>query len=398
MHFAFRIIGPGAFAREVHACFRGDRDLSVELAPGVLPFNTWRLFAECPMPQHRAKVAKAKARARRQRRQGGKAPRARAQRLHADIFDPRVPAAVPTAVAEGKALPVSGIAFTNGFVPSMGNTTAIFASNTGRGGTVYCTIDAAAVPVLTIGTIPTLALSDTAGGPTSGRAMKFGLSVLNRTQRLNQGGGVHVLNFNQRMDFPAAPSAMTQAQWGAVFTTVRAHPNTVAYNGDQFHQQRTFVAHPTSTPDYNSYGEWVGTQTADQFFEHLAVWAGSTRDSRPMSTIAVIFDSPAIAQTYDLRARGHYYTRWPLSTILGQNMKHVPTADIKVVNSSHIAAEESAQRARVQGAALGAATTLTGSYVGRLMQGRAGLLARAAGYAAEFGEGLEAAEVAGLLV
>jgi hypothetical protein len=189
-------------------------------------------------------------------------------------------------------------------------------------------------------TVPTLALADDVGGPTSGRAMKIGLSLVNTTPLLNRGGRVFQLNANQRLKLARAPSAFLQADYFALADSIQAFPDTIEYDASEFGKTREFTGSVVDYANYEAFQEWEGTNTIDEFYAHFTVWPGSSPDTRPMSTIFIVFSPPAVAQTYTLSAKSAHYTRWPIDTIPGQSQLPIPTAPIATINRIHSIAEE----------------------------------------------------------
>lgn len=185
----------------------------------------------------------------------------------------------------------------------------------------------------------TLTVNDASGGPTSMRALKAGLTVLNSTPVLNLGGRVTVLNCNQRILLPQAPSAMTTTEVNALMDNLTAHPESRVLSGSEFTKPCTYVCHPVNEPEYVKFGENHGTYDIDSFLAHLAIWPGLTPSPRGMSTIAVIIDIPTAIQDYLLTFRGSTLTRWPLNTVLGQSMIEQPTAPAEVINKDRKVAE-----------------------------------------------------------
>jgi len=61
-----------------------------------------------------------------------------------------------------------------------------------------------------------------------------------------------------------------------------------------------------------------------------------------MSVIAFIFDPATDPQDYSVTVRASYYTRWPLTSVPGQSMRNIPTADAKIINLVRDHAESTA--------------------------------------------------------
>lgn len=237
-------------------------------------------------------------------------------------------------------------------------------------------------------TIPLLAAADNAGGPTSGRAMKGGLTICNRTQQLKTGGQVTVLNASQRVALPASPATMTKDQWSSFMDTVVSHPQSRIYNGGDFSRSKTYITHPLDQTEYLKYTPWHGTLTFTEFWNHVAVWPSSEPDIRPMSTVFVVFESAPENNSYEFKGRSSFYTRWPLESVPGQAQRPVPTAPASVVNAmrdhaestSHLPRGEELALAGVTGAAaMSGATWLKNAMTGLRMG------------AAVVGEGMELA-------
>lgn len=297
---------------------------------------------------------------------------------HGDIFDPRSAVLIPSIVSEGSAFPISGATVKN---LTIGTTQRLLlaVTNNGVSGSVMCYVNNATTPGYEVSTIPLLAAADTAGGPTSGRAMKGGVTVVNRTQALYMGGQVAVLNSSQRVSLPAAPASMTGAQWDTFMDTIVAHPKTRIYNGGDFKKPKTFITHPLDQTDYLHYQGWHGTFTFNEFWQHISVWSGVNPESRPMSTIFMVFEAAPENNSYEFKTRASFYTRWPLASVPGQAHRPVPTATAAQINASRDHAEATAHVPRGEEVALAAAAaTAAGgaSWLANAMRGvRAGALA-----------------------
>jgi hypothetical protein len=259
-------------------------------------------------------------------------------------MDPRP---VPSPVFEGKAFPVVDMFR---YPISMEAGAIIFMTNVGDAGTCMSVVNLSGGTV-GLYTVPTLA-----SGPTSGRAMKASLSLVNTTQNLNRGGSVWRANLNQRIDLPAAPSAMSLAQWTAVRNEITGHPDTVQVSANDFAvAPQTLVAYPADSTAYHAYRDWKTGITTDEYFEYLAQWPTSSYRQRPMSTLVYIIGSQTVVNNYTVTARVTNYTRWPLDSIPGRQSKPVPTASPTVVNRLHASAWGAAQTALVTATAAGAA-------------------------------------------
>lgn len=241
---------------------------------------------------------------------------------------------IPSNTVDGMAFPVKGsIPVLLSFGTNQRN--ILLVATSGVSGTVAAQIrfDGSTVYANAVGTIPTLALADDAGGPTSGRAMKLGVSLVNTTQALNRGGRVWVLPLDQRLRLPAAPSVMTAAQWGAVADALIAHPSAHDTDGAHYGTTREAHSHPVDEIEYKRFLPWEGTHTVDEFWSASCVWPAFNPKPRPLSTLVMIFDSPPTTQSYTALVHGTFYTRWAVDTVLGQSMSPIPVAPLEVVNA-----------------------------------------------------------------
>jgi len=227
--------------------------------------------------------------------------------------------------------------------------TLIFCTNVGSSGTAifsvqYTAAGGAAGGVFNINGAPLLNASDIAGGPTSMRAMKCGLSLVNRTQVLNRGGPIYFLNCGQRLLVEGAPFTMTSTQWNNVFDNIVSHPSVRPMDLADFGVPRCSHSHVVDQPAYNDFGENDGTLTVDQFCAHIMVWSGSTPTPRPMSTLIYAIDTVTTNQSLLFSATVDYYTRWPLNTVAGQAQKPIPVVDQKVANRHDAASHKMASQ------------------------------------------------------
>jgi len=256
------------------------------------------------------------------------------------IYDPEVTGIPPTILPSGKAVSVDGLVrlATN----PLNNRGAIFVSGVSGTSTVACNVNTS-VPAVGVGglvtlDVPTLTSGFGAGGPTSSRCSKISLHTVNTTSKLNLGGRVYIGVFDQRLKFPNTPSLMTQAEWQTVFDTLIGHPNTMEITTMHGMGVKK-LCHVVDTPDYENYETHVGSINADTFFAHIANWTGSNELTRGMSTTVFIFDQPPVTQNLLHTVRAQHLTRWPVDTVLGQQMKMTPVANPSVVTEQRVAAE-----------------------------------------------------------
>ncbi len=308
------------------------------------------------------------------------------------LLSPLTRALVPTLAFQGEAFPYTGM-IRQEVSPPTTNKMIIIVTNPGVSGTCMMQLrwDATATSTNLIGvkeayTIPTLTLADDAGGPTSLRAMKAGLTIVNRTPLLNRGGPVYTLNLNQRIRAAKPPSTMTVADAEALFATLSGHPDAKSLDAVDFGKARHMYSHVVDDPAYNNFDLNRGTITADEFFTHLAVTTGTGVNDRPMSTLVFLLDRCSVAQTFQFSAHASYYSRWPLDTIPGQSNRKIPHQTHAQHNKVHSEASQHAKGppdfvSDVENAAkrFGKDAETVASDIGRAMyrRGRAGLLPRA---------------------
>jgi len=251
-------------------------------------------------------------------------PRSGIMPVSLDGADPRP---VATLFPNGKSFQIPGISRLSFEVTSV-NKTLTFATNHGRSGTVgiFVNLTSPSSVNYTIQTLPLLALSDTDGGPTAGRALKLSLSCTNYTPALHAGGRVYGANFHSRLSLPTAPSLMTYAQWQTVFTTISNFPETQVMSGNTLMTTKRVSCDVVDTRDYEDFDEWRGTDTADEWFRHIAIWPTTSPLVRPMSTLVLLNESVAsnFPNQYSVAFESQHLTRWPISTVPGQCMKHQP--------------------------------------------------------------------------
>lgn len=254
-------------------------------------------------------------------------------------MNPRVPGIVPSIAPSAKALLQQGSMRINVSCPTTsGVFTLVFATNVGTSGmlasVVQYTATSVSVATITGVVIPSLANSNTAtnltAAPTSARAQKCGLQLVNITAAVNACGLVMAANVPARFELPTNPSAMTGQQWEAVRMDLVSSPLVKTYSGAQLLRRHEIIATMSDHATYESFREWddiggmTSAQVVDNWFKHIADWPSTAMTSRPMTTIVLVFDTPTSAQTYNLAASGTYLCRWPIATVPGQMVHEVP--------------------------------------------------------------------------
>jgi hypothetical protein len=214
------------------------------------------------------------------------------------------------------------LAFTNnGFSPMVGSTVIMNTANTEADwSSGYQFI------------LPLLNAAGSSNSPTSGRATRMGVSVLNSTPALSQGGRVYILNSDSRMSLPTAPTLMNWEQTTALWDSMKAHPDTKAYSGQDYSAPRHYHSTVVDPVKYEAFEEWEQLPTGyqptntDRFWASIADWGGNSvlTSHRPMSTTFVLLETSTAPQEWTFTARAQYYTRWPLNTIGNANQTQVP--------------------------------------------------------------------------
>jgi hypothetical protein len=278
-------------------------------------------------------------------------PRARKERVPRQIrqtstncFNAMSRQLVPAPFFEGKAFPTFGLGRTNITLAS-GQQLLFMTTNGGCTATAGVWWDTS----LTASAgnrvdVPSVATTPAAGGPTSGRSMKYGVEITNTTAPITREGRVYVLTANQRFNFPQSPIAMTSAQWLAFADSMKNHPNTRVHSASDFATPMLVSGYPSNDTDYYNYNTWFGAQSAGDFCRHMATWpaAASTHEqgTRPMTSTLVLLDVTSSAQSYNITFHQAWYTRFPLDHIVGQHMVDVPLASPQAANLSRLVAQE----------------------------------------------------------
>lgn len=275
-----------------------------------------------------------------------------------NYLDPLCAIPAPSVTSDGKALPHTGL--TSGdFVVGSTDTTLLFITNTGSSGTVGMLFNVSPTGTYTDGlqvfTIPTLAAADTAGGPSAARAMKFSVSVTNCTNALNRGGRVTYLNSSQRL--PPVLGGLGSSwvdDYSHIIGGIKDSPYRRRVTGDCLGvlpggKTTQLIGYPVDSVNYSKFRPFHGTLTFTEFRNYVM---GASIDSsgvkivdpseRSMSIVAYIFDPVSVSQDYSVTIRASYYTRWPLTSVPGQSMRNMPTADASVVNHARDHAEATA--------------------------------------------------------
>lgn len=197
----------------------------------------------------------------------------------------------------------------------------IAVTNTGSSSSTMSVVNLAAATV-GVYSLPTLQ-----AGPSSGRAMKASVSLMNVTKSLNREGAVYAFNATQRINLPASPSVMTTDNWLTVVDNITSHPDVHEMTAEEFSRHREIVCAPVDTSAYHDYIGWQGAITAPEFWAHIGSWPGAGLRARPMSTAIFIIMPHTETNTYTAITRGTFYTRWPTNSVPGKNSVQVPISE-----------------------------------------------------------------------
>lgn len=314
----------------------------------------------------------------------------------------------PCVTSDGKALDHTSLVSTD-FAVGTTNRTLLLVTNTGDSGTVAWLGNYDTNGIFVDGgqtlTIPTMATADYAGGPSAARAMKLAVSVVNCSNGYRRGGRVTYLNSSQRLpayeDVPGGGYT-----WTPIIDGIKNSPYRKRINGETLVHPLQLISYPVDSIEYASFRPFRGTLPSEAFLSHvLGSKVGDLMPQpRPMSIIAYIFEPVADVQDYSVTVRASYYTRWPLTSVPGQSMKMMPTADPKVINHVRDVAEAHANDlvhvAEGSAAALlaprmfGTARAAGGSMLSALARGATAAMGMAEGAAGELvgAEGVALAE------
>jgi len=292
-----------------------------------------------PQPKRRPAPKAAPAR---RRNQGAMGPRVPQTRLS---FSPLSTSIIPVARSCGTGLSVSGLVSSE-LTHSVGDRTLFIVNNYGSSGTIMLKItrpSSGATPSKTTYTVPLLDSPASVGGPTSGRSMKAGISILNNTPQLTAGGRCYIIDVDQRMAIPDDLYSITATEFDSFLDKLKGHVNRIPFDGATFKPVKHFHTHVADAVQYETFNTWVGTDTVSGFGSHMFEYPGTPDPTKKsMSTLLVILESPAATQEYTITARGQWMTRWPLDTIGGFVSKDIPTATPAVVDSALKAGQRSA--------------------------------------------------------
>lgn len=257
--------------------------------------------------------------------------------MRAQRYNPFVPGVVPVVQYEGDAVPVD-VKLRHAFTSA--NRTVFLIGNAGHCVTMAVHIDNAATPNQGALSASQMASSATAGGPTSGRAMKIGYKLVNVSKQVDLAGRVYTLTANKRMELPNAWSALTQAEVNALADEIVAHPDTKERDINVLRSGLTVFGAPHDTTDYIDYTPWTGTENSSSFGRHFCTDPVATNELMPMTPMWIVVESTVTPNDYELTVRGSFYTRWPIDTVMSTLHRKVPTTTVSDDNLARQAAHE----------------------------------------------------------
>jgi len=250
-----------------------------------------------------------------------------------NVFSIESPAEVPVSRYIGKALGLSSLRLLN--LPTGLTARRLFVvSNTGHSATVAITMYTDGVAGTASYDVPLYSASPSSGGPTSGRAMKAGIRIVNTTSKLKAGGRLIVLHSDARIALPAAPSAMTLAQMTTFFDGIATHPKSLQLSGNELGTGVSFSCSVVDQVKYEGFRQWVGVDTVDSFASHVFTWPGvAVLDDyeRPMSTIFFLQEIPVDSQDYTITFCHSVYTRWTQNTVPNISERTIPVVSDKAM-------------------------------------------------------------------
>jgi hypothetical protein len=282
-------------------------------------------------------------------------------------FDPLVNVDVPVVQSDGNAIPVKGLArfdFQHHDEPKL-----LLVTNNGIDSNVGILLhltantpgDPYSVGAVDVLTLPTMTVPAVRGGATAARAMKISCSVINSANGYKRGGRVTTFNTSQRLDQIESSSLGLGYKVSTLVNGIKTNPESRRITGNVLARPAHIIGFPVDTPSYNGFARWEGDHsstgtplTPEQafltFMAHVTAGdatilsnIGSHATQRPMSTICYMFEPSDDVQDYSITVRANYYTRWPLTTIMGQKQTRIKEAPAHLINEAANKAEAQAQ-------------------------------------------------------
>lgn len=265
----------------------------------------------------------------------GKLQQANGGKTHA--MSPYSSVLIPAIIPSGQAIGYRGT-FTSPFKQQTNQTVLVVVTNYGdNAGAIFYltkTITAGVAAVAGyVDNIPAVALTESAGGPQAGRAMKSGVSLVSNTPNLNRGGGVYFINSASKLSTLSgvlqSPNTMTGAQFDTVFNAVILTDGMQPMDATMFGTTKHFASSIADSNDYHAFRPWTGPATVD------STWARFQHDAIPMTYQIFAFATPVNEQVYTISVRNTYYLRYALGSMQAGMHKDVPVASGPIVNAIH---------------------------------------------------------------
>lgn len=267
-------------------------------------------------------------------------PRPRPAAPQCNMYDTLCQQLPPSIAGLGKGTyGASSITFTHS--ATGGAYTAVFITNTGHSATVALQrVEASATPIMHDTTF--FQPAGTAGGPTSGKPCRIGVTVRNTTKAIDRQGVVYAWVCDSRIAHD--PNSSTVADLGLWAQEVANLPGVQMYSADQVANHGIHLyGFPNDQPAYESFDEWIGTENAGNFVQHIGT-SGSSQP-RPMSTIVLVFGlSTGTASTYEIKVDASWYHRFAVGDSRIAYQRSIPTAPAATVNAHRLQAESSGGR------------------------------------------------------
>lgn len=250
-------------------------------------------------------------------------------------FDVRVSTPVPRPYPDGDSLDLNDKLTDTLAVTSKRR--VLFVTNTGRSAHVVTELNLYSTPSITAHACPTMA----ADNPISACFSRAGIEIVSTGKELDVSGTIFVAQVNSRLEMPAAPAAMTTAQWGTLIDSLITKNGTETYGAAELRRRHTFSCCPVDTTVYNGFQKWENALTTTDIFSTFTTWPDdpdllAQPLLRGMTTLAIIFEAVPddTPQTYRYTAHGSWRTRHSAKTILNR-LQGAPS----VMSPAGIAAE-----------------------------------------------------------
>jgi len=301
------------------------------------------------------------AKARRRRKRSGKGGVSGAQ---AAAFDPLHPGIPPSLTPMRNVFPMD-VTVKSEYALASTTRIALFVSGWGGAANPYMWLNTTVgggdtAYAFATDFFPTLRFAATSGGPTSCKISKIGFQIANATPAMTAGGRCFLIRLDQRFALPTAAASVNRSNWSGILDNLKALPSHMVesmnlaafcpggplyeksiYCGvDDFVDYQMFDNHAgayksndgltfaktTAMPPSTTGPQQLPPAAVNDFFSHIAVDPTSVEQSRPMSSLIMIFEPPPNSQDLTISFNAQYLTRWPVDTVPGQMSGTVPAS------------------------------------------------------------------------